>query len=113
VSFTPPDDKPVFSAEAFAALEGKHILLGITYLAHDGSFIEQQQVHGIVTAASEAGISIQLEGKREGEVFNLPPDLRGIEPAQPGVYTLRSTGEVVVDPDYVATWTITSPPQEH
>jgi hypothetical protein len=27
-----------------------------------------------------------------------------------GEYRLKSTGEVVVNPDYVASWTITEPP---
>jgi len=28
------------------------------------------------------------------------------EPARPGVYTLDSTGEQIVDPDYTAGWTV-------
>jgi hypothetical protein len=45
-------------------------------------------------------------------VYWLPPDLRGWKPAPPGEYRLKSTGEVVVDPDYLAAWTVVQPPGE-
>ena len=49
---------------------------------------------------------IQLWGS--DETYTLPPDLRNYEPAAPGEYRLRSTGEVVADPDFISNWTITS-----
>jgi len=42
----------------------------------------------------------------------LPPEPEAYEPAPPGEYRLRSTGEVVVDPDYLTTWTVGSPADE-
>ena len=47
-----------------------------------------------------------------GELLTLPPDLRPFQPAPAGSYRLRSTGEVVLDPDYLATWTIRRPAVE-
>jgi len=43
------------------------------------------------------------------EVECLPPDLRAFRKAEPGEYRLKSSDEVVVDPDYLASWTITRP----
>ncbi|GAB5895435.1 hypothetical protein [Mycolicibacterium mageritense] len=46
-----------------------------------------------------------------GETFTLPPAPESFSPAPPGEYRLRSTGEVVTDPDYLATRTVGG--QEH
>jgi hypothetical protein len=98
----PPWDKAVA-----AALPGNRLLVGITYLAEDGSLIEQQQLFGIVERADEReGILLELRGQRAGEQFKLPPDTRSIQEALPGTYQLRSTGEEVVDPDFTATFTV-------
>ncbi|MBN7463153.1 hypothetical protein I3U64_23750, partial [Mycobacteroides abscessus subsp. abscessus] len=40
------------------------------------------------------------------ETFTLPPAPESFSPAAPGEYRLRSTGEVITDPDYLATWTV-------
>ena len=66
---------------------------------------------GRVASADRSGIAIRLDGQRAGEIFNLPPDLRSFERASPGEYRLKSTGEMVVDPDYLCTWTIHPRPQ--
>jgi hypothetical protein len=36
----------------------------------------------------------------------LPPDLSQLKPADPGNYRLKSTEEVVIDPDYLSVWTV-------
>ena len=81
-------------------------MIGLTYLGSSDEFIEQRQLHGIVEDASLAGIRIRLPN---GTEFQLPPDLRGVEPAAAGVYTLRSTGEKVENPDFLCSWTINKP----
>jgi hypothetical protein len=50
-----------------------------------------------------------LAGARAGETYGLPPDLRSLKPAPAGEYRLRSTHEIVRDPDYLATWVIEQP----
>jgi len=56
------------------------------------------------------GIEIALEGSRAGETYRLPPDMRAFFPATKGEYRLRSTGEVVVDPDFfTTTWSVQRP----
>jgi hypothetical protein len=42
----------------------------------------------------------------DGRLFVLPDDPSWIEKAPPGEYRLRSTGQVVTDPDYIAKLTI-------
>jgi len=100
-------DKPVLDPELVARVVGKRLLIGLTYLTHDGKLIEQNQLHGVVEEISYAtGIVLRLPDQ---STYRLPPDLRGIEEAPPGTYRLRSTGEEVEDPDYLYAWTITRP----
>ena len=40
------------------------------------------------------------------DAFTLPPDPDAFERAEPGVYTLKGTGDIVVDPDFVTAWTV-------
>ncbi len=101
------DGQPAFDHERAVALIGKRVLVGLTYHDHNDKFLEQRQVHGIVVRVdSKQGIAIELQGERTTELFWLPPDLRSLQEADPGEYRLRSTGEVVVDPDYLFTWII-------
>jgi hypothetical protein len=41
----------------------------------------------------------------------MPPALDDIESAPAGEYRFRETGEIIVDPDLMANWTITKPRQ--
>ena len=101
-----------FDQEVADLYVGKYILIGLTYLDPAGEVTHQVQMHGIVEAADPTGITVSLRGHHSGEPCVLPPDLDAIEFAAPGTYTLRSTGEAIVDPDLVTTWTIRSP-EEH
>ena len=100
---------PSFDEEVATGYIGKYILVGVTVQDHEGNVIRHEQVHGTVRAATSRGITIALRGVRDGDTWNMPPDLRSIMPADPGTYTLRSTKEVVVDPDLLANWTVTRP----
>ncbi len=86
---------------------GKHALVGITVLDEQGNEVEQFQVHGEIISIAEV-LTLQVAGTTE--VCTLPPDLDAFEPAPPGHYKLSSTGEVVVNPDLLATWTVRQPP---
>ena len=87
-------------------LIGKVLLVGITYYTRNNEFIEQKQFYGTVVEVNDAVIHIR---QKDGTDFTLPPDLRSTHKARPGEYKLRSTGEVVVDPDYLATWNLNKP----
>lgn len=102
-------ETPAFDDELAATYVGKYILIGITYEDHTGAVLRQEQLHGVITSATRNGISITLRGTRDGETWNMPPSLDSIRQASPGTYTLRSTKEVVENPDLLATWLVTSP----
>ena len=87
----------------FSDLKGKILLIGLTYYGEDGNITEQVQYWGTVVKADKEIITIR---RANGELFSIPPDLSAIEPADKGEYRLNSTGEIVVDPDYVSSWSI-------
>ena len=91
---------------SFYDLVGNTILIGLTYYTADDEFIEQKQYWGTVIESNEKRILVKLN---DGEIFGLPPDLSSTRIAPPGVYRLHSTGEVVVNPDYLSTWNINRP----
>ncbi len=102
------DQRPRWDEDDAQGLVGSTVIIGITRLLADGPV--QEQMHGRISAAEEGrGVAIELTGTRSGEVYWLPPDLRNFSSAAPGEYRLRSTGEVVVNPDYISTWTIEPP----
>ena len=89
---------------------GKHVLIGSRHFENqDGEerFVRQEQLHGdIIRVTYSEGIVISFPS---GSEYTLPPDLSMFEPAPQGEYTLTSTGEVVINPDFLTTWTLTSP----
>ena len=101
------DDQPDWDSAMAEALVGSLVLIGITFVGDDGA--DQEQMFGTVTDATRKGIEIALEGSRAGETYRLPPDTRAFFPATRGEYRLRSTGEVVVDPDFTTTWSVQRP----
>lgn len=92
--------------ESYEELIGKVLLIGLSYYLPDGGFIEDKQLYGRVTGADDSCITIT---QTNGEEFSIPPDLSAIEKAAPGDYTLRSTNEVVRNPDYLASYSVTLP----
>ena len=102
---------PISEAEALKYL-GKYILVGITREDAFGNVADQYQIHGVIELVASDGIHISLRGSRQGESYVIPPALEFLEPAERGEYRLKNTGEIVVDPDFTTTFTIT-PPQRH
>lgn len=101
------DNRVIWDTVLACDLIGKIMLVGITYYAADGSAIGQEQFFGKVERAnSDDGIVLNLDGNHLGEEFALPPDTRSVYRAAPGEYQLRSTGEVVVDPDFTAIYNV-------
>jgi len=86
------------------SLINKIMLVGITLLDERDELIEQVQVYGPIIRVSSEGIVILRNGT--GAEFTIPPDFEYVSEAQPGEYRLRSTGEVVIDPDYTSSWTV-------
>jgi hypothetical protein len=87
---------------------GKTILVGITYVDRDDEVVGSIQWHGVIEAIDPL-LAIRVAGT--DEIRTLPPR---VAEAGPGEYTLRTTGEVVTDPDFLATWTVeTTVPPPH
>jgi hypothetical protein len=86
---------------------GKSIIIGLTYLDYEGQFIKREELYGKIIRFDNNGIDILLNNS--DRVFNLPPDKDAIKVAEPGEYRFKSTGEVIVDPDFLSVWTIKKP----
>jgi hypothetical protein len=85
-------------------LVGKSVLVGLTYVDANDQLIRQEQTHGLIVEADESNVTVRPVGSLEE--FSVPPDLEAFEPAAGDDYTLRGTGEVVTNPDLLASWTI-------
>ena len=81
---------------------GKTILLGMTYLDKEENVLNRTQFCGTVVRANDQEIVIE----KDKEEFYLPPDLSSIRVAPEGEYKLRSTGEIIVNPNLLTTWTV-------
>jgi hypothetical protein len=100
-------EQPPFWQEKANRMIGKTVLVGKTYLQDDQE-VDRIQFHGPIEMVDEqAGVAIRRIDN--GEIEWLPPDLRAYFPAEEGVYTLKSSGEEVHDPDFLTTWTIDLP----
>jgi hypothetical protein len=92
---------------SFRSIVGMHVLAGITYVDEADAALELLQVHGPVVRATRQGIVIARVPT--GDEFCLPPDLSAFTSAPPGTYALRSSDDVVVDPDLLSTWRVVRP----
>ena len=100
-----PEKAPVFNTRLAKKLVSKRIIVAYTYMKPNGTIDRQEQHQGIVTVAdSRSGIVVREHST--AKMLVLPPDLRSIRPAQKGTYQLRSSGEVVNNPDYLSDWII-------
>lgn len=103
--------EPYFDDEEAESIIGKHLLVGVTHRNHSDEITGHEQFHGIIIRASrEEGIIVRLNGSDEERW--VPPDLSRLEQAAPGEYRLKTTGEVVINPDFLSIWTV-YPPRRH
>jgi hypothetical protein len=93
-----------YTEEQAHELLGKHVLVGVTHRSVNDEVVSLEQFHGVVDRINRAeGMVLKLS---TGEERVIPPDLSRLEPAAAGNYRLKATGEVVVDPDFTAMWTV-------
>ncbi|MCR9214403.1 MAG: hypothetical protein NXI13_11855 [Proteobacteria bacterium] len=85
-------------------LLGKYLLIGLTYVDGNDEVVEQVQTHGKIVAVSKNTVTIFRENS--GDEFSIPYDAENLIPAEPGEYCLRGNGEIVIDPDFLSSWTI-------
>lgn len=94
-----------FTPEQVASVIGKHLLVGLTHRSLDDQVVSLEQFHGTIDRINlQEGLILKLYAS--GEERSLPPDLSRLEKANAGEYRLKTTGEVVVDPDFTLMWTI-------
>ena len=99
------EGRPDWDAELARKLVGAIVLVGITYTDPEGNVDHHTARFGLVSAAdSRHGIAIECHGNHAGETLLLPPVTEAFSKASRGRYELLS-GDVVVDPDYLTTWT--------
>lgn len=102
------DGRPPFDEERARSFIGKSVFIGMSYEDTEGRPLGQHQLHGRVVAANaKEGICVRLEGMRAGKYTWLPPDLRPWQDLPRGEYRLRSTGEILTNPDLQCFWIAT------
>lgn len=100
----PYEPNLTFTAEQVYELLGKRVLIGVTHRTLDDEVASLEEFHGEVDRVNlDEGLVLKLS---TGAERSIPPDLSRLERASPGNYRLKSTGEVVVDPDFTAMWTV-------
>jgi hypothetical protein len=90
-------------------LRGARVVGTLTYANAADEVERQTDFYGRIASVERTGIVIALEGSRTGETINLPPALDWFAPARPGKYRLPTTGELVIDPEYVVGVQVTRP----
>jgi hypothetical protein len=97
-------NKKITWEELQTFFKGKVFLIGLTFVDQEENLIEQYQTSGIVDELSNEGF---LKFKRnDNSLFQVPYDKETIEEAVEGEYREKSTGNIIVNPDFITTWTV-------
>lgn len=91
-------------------LVGTVTVIEIQHFDARGAFLRHEHVYGIVTSADQKnGVRLIANGKTfRDKLVVLPAQLDSFTKPRPGTYTLKSTGEKVVDPHWFTTWMVTN-----
>ena len=85
---------------------GKYVLVGVTRRDANDEVLSIEEIHGeVLRISQEDGVIIS---QHDGSEFGLPPLLDCYQEAEEGIYTLKSTNEKIENPDYLATFNVTS-----
>jgi hypothetical protein len=87
-----------------AYLVGKRLLVGVTYVDPDGTVLGRDQFCGTVLEVVDGVVVVERPGEDEPAV--LPAEHTAYERAPRGTYTLTRSGESVINPDMMTTWTV-------
>jgi hypothetical protein len=101
-----PPRRLIRGAQRLAHLVGRRLLVGITVEDAEGQVVSREEFCGRVTEVIDGVVIVD----RDGTPAVLPADEAAYEVAPPGTYRLFGTGEDVVDPDYLTTWTLLERP---
>ncbi|MES2136728.1 MAG: hypothetical protein V4502_06670 [Pseudomonadota bacterium] len=86
-------------------VDGKRILVGITR-EHVSGKVSQEQFVGVARIEDGNDLCLIVIECADGETREYPFDNRALTKAAPGEYRLRSSGEIVNNPDYLMTWIV-------
>jgi hypothetical protein len=100
-----PSRRLLRGAERLRYLIGARLLVGVTLRARDGTLLSQEQFCGRVLDVA-GGVVVVERPHAPGDPALLPADPAGYEKAPAGRYVLSTTGEAVVDPDYLTSWDV-------
>lgn len=100
------DDRSDFDQELADSYVGKYTLVQLNVFNPGGEFLECQHLHGVIAQAGPGGISVELGGGREGEVYVLAPILDAFEKGTLEIYELNN-GEMVEAPDLLGYFKVT------
>jgi hypothetical protein len=101
----PPSRRLLRGAERLQHLVGARLLVGVTLRGPDGALVSREEFCGRVLDVAD-GVVVVERPHAPAEPAVLPADPDGYQKAPPGRYVLATTGEAVVDPDYVTTWEV-------
>jgi hypothetical protein len=101
----PGDGRPAFDQRLARWLAGKRCLIGLRTLDHNGDTIAMSQVHAEILRFTPERLLIR--DLTSGEQREMPPDTRAFRYAPLGDYRLRSSGQIVTDPDADCRWSKT------
>ncbi len=97
-------------AKTLEELVGKTVLVGIAHTDKKGNLLGRSQYFGtIIRANTTEGVIVNRHGVQD--IDTLPPFPECYLPAKKGVYTLKSNGMKVTNPDYTCAWKLTSTPK--
>lgn len=100
---TPPR-RLLRGSQRLSGLVGLRLLVGVTFVDDDGNVLDRQQFCGRVLDVADGVVAVERPGWDEPAL--IPADEEAFRPAEPGTYRLHGTGEVVVNPDVLTTWTV-------
>jgi hypothetical protein len=86
---------------------GKRVLVGLTFVDATGRVDRRTQFWGPIVHVGEGELTIRRVDT--GEEITLPAEVDQLNVANPGTYELNDTGELVDDPDFLSSWTVSHP----
>ena len=84
---------------------GKTVIVDICIYSKENEISNRYQYFGEIVSIDNV-ITIKTD---EGKIHTLPPDVRALNKAVKGIYTLNSNGKQIENPDYTASWSVFEP----
>lgn len=98
------EGRPPFDCRLARWLTGKRCLIGVRHLDAAGETTDMTQIYGEILVFNSEQLLIR--DFSDGEEVQMPPDTSVFRYSPVGEYRLRSTGELVTDPDAECRWAV-------